>query len=124
MRVKPIIWIGSSKRDLLDLPEIVKDEIGFALYEAQKGGKSIKAKPFKGFGNASVLEVVESNYGETYRAVYTVRFEKVIAVLHVFHKKSKKGIATPKQELDLIQSRYKRAEEEYKLWLRTAGEKI
>lgn len=114
---KPIIWIKSSRRDLCSLPEPVQDEIGFALYQAQKGGMSHKAKAFKGFKSASVLEIVERSVGETYRAVYTVEFEKVIAVLHVFHKKSKEGIKTPKQDIDLIKSRYKLAEQEYSLWL-------
>jgi phage-related protein len=122
MGIKPIIWVGSTKRDLRSLPKIVQDEIGFALYEAQKGGKSDKAKPFKGFGNASVMEIVERNVGEAYRAVYTVKFEQAIAVLHVFQKKSKYGIETPKQDVDLIKSRYKLAEEEYKQWLRLKGE--
>jgi len=112
------LWIGSSKSNLRSLPEVVQDEFGFALYEAQKGGKSDKAKPFKGFGNASVMEIVEKSLGEAYRAVYTVKFEKVIAVLHVFHKKSKSGIETPKTDVDLIKSRFKQAEEDYKEWLR------
>jgi phage-related protein len=99
--IKPIMWIGSTYSDLRSLPEPVKDEIGFALHQAQVGGKSDKAKPFKGFPGASVLEIVESDMGETYRAVYSVQFEKVIAVLHVFHKKSKRGKETPKQEVDL-----------------------
>ena len=112
MGIKPIIWVRSTKRDLCSLPDAVQDEIGFALYEAQKGGKSDKAKPFKGFVGASVMEIVERNVGETYRAVYTVRFEKAIAVLHVFQKKSKRGIETPKQEVDLIKNRFKLAEQE------------
>ena len=122
MDIKPLIWIGSSKRDLLSLPEIVKDEIGFALYYAQKGGKSPKAKPFKGFKSAAVLEVVERSVGETYRAVYTVEFEKAIAVLHVFHKKAKEGIKTPKQDIDLIKSRFRLAEKEYNEWLLIIGD--
>jgi phage-related protein len=117
MDIKPLIWIGSSKRDLLSLPEVVKDEVGFALYQAQKGGKSHKAKPFKGFKSAAVLEVVERSVGETYRAVYTVAFEKAVAVIHVFHKKAKEGIKTPKQDVDLIKSRFKLAEKEYNEWL-------
>jgi len=92
--LKPIIWIASTKDDLLALPEGVVDEIGHALYQAQKGEKSDKAKPFKGFGNAAVLEIVENNEGGTYRAVYTVKFKEAIAILHVFQKKSKQGIAT------------------------------
>lgn len=121
MDIKPIIWIGSSKKDLLSLPEIVQDEIGFALYQAQKGGKSAKAKPFKGFKSASVLEIVERSVGETYRALYTVEFEKAIAVLHVFHKKAKQGIKTPQQEVDLIKSRFKLAEKDYNDWLCNRG---
>lgn len=117
MGVKPIIWVGSTKHDLRFLSKDIQDEIGFALYEAQKGGKSDKAKPLKGFGSASVLEIVARSVGETYRAVYTVKFEKAIAVLHVFHKKSKSGIETPKQDIDLIKNRLKLAEEEYKQWL-------
>ena len=120
MSLKPIIWIGSSLRDLRALPEIVKDEIGFALHEAQRGGKSRKAKPFKGgrdFKGATILEVVERSVGEKYRAVYTVKFERVIVVLHVFHKKSKTGIKTPQQDVELIKSRFKDAAEEYNGWL-------
>lgn len=115
--LKPIIWIASTKDDLLDLPEGVQDEIGHALYQAQKGGKSDKAKPFKGFGSAAVLEIVENNEGGTYRAVYTVKFKDAIAILHIFQKKSKKGIATPKQDMDLIKSRFKMAELEYEAWV-------
>lgn len=111
--LKPIIWIASTKDDLLALPEGVQDEIGHALYQAQKGGKSNKAKPFKGFGSAAVLEIVENNEGGTYRAVYTVKFKDAIAVLHVFQKKSKKGIATPKQDIDLIKNRFRMAEQVY-----------
>jgi phage-related protein len=117
MTVKPIIWIASTKSDLIPLPENVQDEIGHALYQAQKGEKSDKAKPFKGFGSASVLEIVENDSGGTYRAVYTVKFKEAIAVLHVFQKKSKKGIATPKQEVDLIKSRFMLAELKYEEWL-------
>ena len=123
MAKKPIMWVGSSKGDLLSLPEVVKDEIGFALYEAQKGGKSPNAKPFKGFKGASVLEVVENSMGEAYRALYTVEFEKVIAVLHVFHKKSTEGRKTPRQEVELIKSRFKTAKKDYEEWLLAEGDK-
>lgn len=122
MEIKPVIWIASSYEDLCSLPEPVKDEIGYALHQAQTGEKSHKAKPFKGFAGVSVLEIVERSVGETYRAVYTVKFEKAIAVLHVFHKKAKHGIATPKQDVDLIKSRHKLAEKEYKQWLDAQGE--
>lgn len=121
MDIKPIIWIASSKSDLISLPEDVKDEIGHALFQAQKGEKSDKAKPFKGFGSAAVLEIVESDFGGTYRGVYTVKFKEVIAVLHVFQKKSKQGIATPKQEVDLIKKRFKLAEQQYNEWLLNGG---
>jgi len=117
MEVKPIIWIASSKRDLQSLVDEAQDEIGYALFQAQAGTKSDKAKPFKGFGSAGILEIVEYSIGGTYRAVYTVRFKEVVAVLHVFQKKSKSGIKTTKQDMELIKSRYKLAEEEYKAWL-------
>jgi phage-related protein len=116
--LKPIIWVASTKSDLINLPGGVRDEIGYALYIAQIGEKSSKAKPFKGFGSAAVLEVVENDQRGTYRAVYTVKFKEAIAVLHVFQKKSKQGIATPKQDVELIKHRFKLAEQEYLRWLR------
>ena len=117
MGMKPIIWIASTKSDLISLPKDIQDEIGYALYQAQLGGKSDHAKPLKGFGGASILEVVERDSGGTYRAVYTVKFKEAIAVLHVFQKKSKSGIATPKQDIELIKNRFKVAEQQYKVWL-------
>jgi len=114
--VKPVGWIASSLKDLRAFPDEVMDEIGHALYEAQRGGKHEAAKPLKGFKGAGVLEVVENYDGDTYRAVYTVRFAEVIYVLHCFQKKLKSGIATPKQDLDLIQARLKTAEVEYEEW--------
>ena len=117
MEVKPIIWVGSSKCDLQSLPDGAQDEIGFALHQAQIGGKSEKAKPFKGFGSAVVLEIVEYNIGGTYRAVYTVKFKEAIAVLHVFQKKSTHGIKTSKHDVELIKNRFKLAELEYQAWL-------
>jgi phage-related protein len=110
-RLKPPFWVGSSKKELLALPGEVVDVFGYALYLAQIGGKHEQAKPLKGFGSASVLEVVENWQGSTFRAVYTVRFASGIFVLHVFQKKAKKGIATPKTDLDLIRERLKAAEE-------------
>ena len=107
---KRLFWAGSSKDDLLEFPEAVKDEIGTVLSVAQFGGKHPKAKPWKGEG-AGVLEIVADHRGDTYRAVYTVKFEHAIYVLHAFQKKSKKGIATPKQDVDLIKQRYKEAKE-------------
>lgn len=110
---KPLFWIGSSRDDLKDCPGDVQDVVGFALHWAQRGGKSPDAKPLHGFGNAGVLEIVDDFDGNTYRAVYTVRFAQAVYVLHVFQKKSRKGIATPKQEIDLVKARLKRAEADY-----------
>ena len=93
---KPVKWMGSAKRDLDDMPEDVKDVFGFAIDLAQAGQKHVDAKPLKGFGSAGVLEVVESDEGGTYRAVYTVQLVGWIYVLHCFQKKSTKGIATPR----------------------------
>ena len=109
--LKPLHWVGSSKRDLLSLPEPVVDLFGFALYLAQDGKKHEQAKPLRGFGSAGVLEVVEDRDRSTYRAVYTVRFESGVFVLHVFQKKSKRGAATPKADIDLIRERLKAAEQ-------------
>lgn len=95
------------------LPFPVRRTFGYALYAAQLGEKPPDAKPLKGFGGAGVLEVIEDYSGDTYRAVYTVRFAGTIYVLHVFQKKSKRGIGTPKQEMDLIKERLKRAEALY-----------
>ena len=104
---KPLEWIGSSKKDLKALPDEVMDVFGYALFLAQTGGKHDQAKPLRGFGSAGVLEVVEDFRGNAYRAVYTVRFEERVFVLHVFQKKSKTGIATPKSDMDLIRERLK-----------------
>jgi len=93
------------------MPEDVQDVFGKALFIAQLGSKDDSAKPLKGFGGVGVLEVVEDHFGDTFRAVYTVRFSDVVYVLHVFQKKSKKGFATPKEEFDKIKVRLKIAEE-------------
>ncbi len=108
-RLRPLEWIGGSKKDLMALPDEVVNVFGYALYLAQTGGKHAQAKPLQGFGSAGVLEVVEDWSGNTYRAVYTVRFAVRVFVLHVFQKKSKSGIATPKPDLDLIKARLKAA---------------
>ncbi len=115
--IKPVFWVGSAKADLCAFPEEVKDSIGFALFVAQQGGKHASVKPLRGFGGAGVLEIVEDHDGDTYRAVYTVKFAGRVYVLHSFQKKSKSGIATPKAELNLIKARLKRAEEEHAAWL-------
>jgi phage-related protein len=108
-RLRPLEWIGGSKKDLMALPDEVVNVFGYALYLAQAGGKHAQAKALQGFGSAGVLEVVEDWRGNTYRAVYTVRFAMRVFVLHVFQKKSKSGIATPKPDLDLIKARLKAA---------------
>jgi phage-related protein len=108
--LKFLHWIGSSKKDLLAMPDDVVDVFGFALHLAQIGKKHDQAKPLKGFGGASVLEVVEDYMGDTYRAVYTVKIADKVYVLHCFQKKSTKGIETPKHEMDLIRERFKAAQ--------------
>lgn len=110
---KPIYWIGSSRDDLREFPLEVRQVMGFALFQAQQGGKHANAKPLKGFGGASVLEVVEDDNGSTYRAVYTVKFAGAVYVLHAFQKKSKKGSKTPTHDVQLIRSRLKAAEEHH-----------
>jgi phage-related protein len=116
--MKPLGWIGSAKSDLADFPTEVVCEIGHALYLAQIGEKHVHSKPLKGFSGASVSEVVEDHRGDTFRAVYTVKFVEVVYVLHAFQKKSKKGIATPPQEIEKVKARLKRAEQEYEIWQR------
>lgn len=114
---RPVRWIGSSRDDVRGFPEPVRLRIGGALWEAQIGRKAPWAKPLKGFGGAGVLEIVDDHDGDTYRAVYTVRFASVVYVLHAFQKKSKRGIATPQHEIALIQQRLRRAEEDHAAWL-------
>ena len=110
---KPVEWIASSLDDLKDFPEEVQQAVGYALYRAQCGEKHASVKPLKGFKGTSVLEVAQDFDGDAYRAVYTVKFEEVMYVLHVFQKKSKHGIVTPKQDIELIEARLKRAKEHY-----------
>ena len=107
---KPLEWIGSSYKDLLALPADVRRRFGYALSLAQHGDQDDAAKVFKGFGGAGVLEVVEDHMGNTFRAVYTVRFAEAVFVLHYFQKKSKSGIATPKADMNIIRERLKVAE--------------
>ena len=109
---KPLFWVGSSKADLLDFPEPVQDGIGLALSVAQFGGKHLRAKPWKGEGTG-VLEVVEDYRTDTFRAIYTVRFEHAIYVLHAFQKKSRRGSKTARTDIDLIGKRLRAAQEDY-----------
>lgn len=109
---KLLLWVGSSKNDLVEFPEAVKDEIGAALSVAQFGGKHPKAKPWKGEG-PGVLEIVDDHRGDTYRAVYAVRFEQAVYVLHAFQKKSPKGIKTALQDVEMVSRRLRVAGEDY-----------
>ncbi len=107
---KPLEWIGSSYKDLMALPADVRRLFGYALSLAQAGDQHDSAKVLKGFGGAGVLEAVEDDAGGTYRAVYTVKFKEAVFVLHCFQKKSKRGIVTPKEDMDIIRARLKAAE--------------
>jgi phage-related protein len=115
-RPRQVRWVGSSKEDLSSFPEEVRRRIGGALWEAQISRKAPYAKPMRGFGGAGALEVVDDFDGGTYRAVYIVRFASAVYVLHAFQKKSTRGIATPKVELELIDRRLERAKEDYERW--------
>ena len=110
---RPVIWLGDTLAALRACPQEVQDEVGYALYLAQIGEKYARAKPLKGFG-PGVLEVVADHRGDTYRTIYTVRFADSVYVLHVFQKKSKKGIATPQADIELVRQRLKRAAELHK----------
>ncbi len=111
---KPCLFVGASRRELQALPDEVQSEIGHALYQAQCGDTPLSAKPLKGFSGRGVLEIVENFDGNTYRAVYTVRFAEAIYVLRAFQKKSKKGIATPKPDIELIKARLRTADEDHR----------
>ena len=106
--MKPLIFVADSHRVLTEFPRAVQQHMGFALYQAQMGGKHIDAKPLRNVGTG-VLEVVSDHHGDTFRTVYTVKLEKAVYVLHAFQKKSVHGIATPKSELDLVKQRLARA---------------
>lgn len=111
--MKSCEFIGSSKDELSVLPADVKEVFGYAIYLAQAGGKHPDAKPLKGFGGAGVLEVVANDDGNTYRAVYTVKFEEAVYVLTAFQKKSKSSAATPQHIIKLIEKRLKTAQERH-----------
>lgn len=112
--IKPVEWVGSSYKDFRSFPDDVQDHAGYALYVAQRGEKHDDAKPLKGFGGAGVLEVVSDHAGDTYRAVYTVKFSTAVYVLHAFQKKSKAGSRTPAPDMALVEQRLKVAEVDYK----------
>lgn len=119
---KPLFWIGSSLEDLSGFPLPVKRVMGFALRQAQQGGKHVSAKPLRGRPGAGILEVVADFDTNSYRAVYTVRLGRAVYVLHAFQKKSKRGIKTPQRELQLIQSRLRIAKEHYADWIKHQAE--
>ena len=103
-----MVWLGDSLRALKSFSSAVQDEVGYAVFLAQRGEKHLAAKPMKGLG-AGVFEVVADHRGNTFRAVYLVRLADRVYVLHAFQKKAKHGIATPQTEIDLIKRRVKQA---------------
>jgi phage-related protein len=112
---RPLVWIGSARRDVRAFPRAVRRDVGHALYAAQEGELDPSAKPLSGFGGASVLEIVAEHRGDTWRAVYTVRYPEAVYVLHVFQKKSRRGAATMKKDIDLIRQRLNEAERQHRL---------
>jgi phage-related protein len=115
--LKLVHWVASSRKDLRTFPEAVQRAMGYALFRAQDGKKASSAKPWRGLvKGAGVLEIVEDHDTNTFRVLYTVRFAGAVYVLHAFQKKSKKGIATPRHEVELIRARYELAKEHYEQW--------
>jgi len=108
--LKPVVWVGSSRKDLREFPDPVQDHMGYAIYVAQQGGKHRDAKVLTGFGGAGVLEVVKDFRGDTFRAVYTLKLAGAVYVLHAFQKKSKTGRETPRRDMELIEQRLSEAE--------------
>ena len=109
---RPLLWVASSKRDYMEFPARIQDGFGFELFLVQAGQHPPSAKPLKGLG-AGTLELIENFDGDTYRAVYTVRFKEVVYVLHAFKKKSKRGSKTPQSDIELIKRRMKAAEDDH-----------
>jgi len=109
--LKPVIWVGTSLEDLREFPPSVQDHMGYALFIAQRGGKHQDAKVLRGFGGAGVLEVISDHRGDTFRAVYTLKYAKTVFVLHAFQKKSKSGRETPRRDMELLQQRLREAEQ-------------
>src|SRR5438128_12522788 len=109
--LKPVIWVGTTLKDLREFPAPVQDLMGYALYVAQRGGKHQDAKVLTGFGGAGVLEVIKDYRGDTFRAVYTLRYAGTVYVLHAFQKKSKTGRETPRRDMELIKQRLREAEQ-------------
>jgi phage-related protein len=105
-----LVWIGTSREDLKQFPDEVQDEMGYGLFLAQRGEKHHRAKPLRVFGGAATLEMISDYRSDTYRAVYTVGLSQAVYVLHAFQKKSKRGVSTPRAELNLIRQRLREAE--------------
>ncbi|MBM3555236.1 MAG: hypothetical protein FJX47_06745 [Alphaproteobacteria bacterium] len=121
--MKPLHWIGSAHKAVRSFPDDVKSEVGYSLYLAQNGVKAHNANPMVGFGSSKVVEVTVDNDGNTYRAVYTVRFPKAVYALHAFQKKSNRGIKTPQHDIDLLHSRLKLAAAHHKITYETTEQK-
>jgi phage-related protein len=109
--LKPVIWVGTSLKDLREFPAPVQDHMGYALYVAQRGEKHQDAKVLGGFGGAGVVEVIKDHRGDTFRTVYTLKYAARVYVLHAFQKKSKRGQATPRRDVELIKQRLREAEQ-------------
>lgn len=111
---RPLHWVGSSKKDLLSFPSAVVDDFGYALSVVQHGGTPLSAKAWKGEG-PGVFELIEEHRGDAFRAVYTVRFEQAVYVLHCFQKKSTSGVGTVRQDVSLIHQRLRTARTDYEV---------
>ncbi|MEQ1866727.1 MAG: type II toxin-antitoxin system RelE/ParE family toxin [Micropepsaceae bacterium] len=118
---RPLIWLGTTHDVVRGFSDTVRRDVGYALYVAQLGGADPSAKPLRGFGGRGVLEVVADDTSGTYRAVYTVKFEEAVYVLHAFQKKSTKGIATSKADIEMIKRRLKIAEDEHRSAMKPQG---
>ena len=108
--IKPVIWVGSSRQDLWGFPEPVQDHMGYALYVAQRGGKHRDTKVLRGFGGAGVVEIIKDYRGDTFRAIYTLRYAGAVYVLHAFQKKSKTGAETGRGDVELLRQRLRDGE--------------
>ena len=113
-RMRAIHWVASSKKDLKEMPLKIRERFGFGLYQVQLGRRPENSKILRGFGSSNVSELITEIEDGTFRAVYTIEFENAIFVLHVFQKKSKSGIETPKKEKELINNRIKLAQQEWR----------
>lgn len=115
MGYRPLVFVNNARKELKEFPEAVQDEVGSALLDVQWGAVPTNAKPMKGFGGVTVMEISERYDTNTYRAVYTARLEGVVYVLHCFQKKSKRGIATPKPDMEIIEKNLKAAREKHRI---------